>query len=436
MPVFSRSNALAPLLKYRAGTKSKKTNDLFPFTSSQLAARIGIPLKPSIILIRWPVVIICSYLLLYPSAPYLPESFFHAFILLYITSNVALYFLDDEWFVSWSFYYPLVITDTIVLTLSLIINGRAETDFYLTFFLLIIVSCIFENVKLRTAVSLLAPIIYVALLLQSGERIDPGVYLRLPFLFVVALFYGYFTQFIRTEKALREDAEKRNQGKKEMLDIVSHEFRTPLNLIGGYAQALKSKTLGEITQEQEHALAKILSQAENLLYLVNSVLDLTRIEAGELSVERETINIPEYLEDMRLRYEVSLDKPVSLKWSFASDLPAINSDRSKLTMILQNLINNAIKFTEKGTVQVSARRAADKKGVEFEIADTGIGIPKEALPIIFEKFRQADSSSTRVHGGVGLGLHIVYVFTELLGGSIEVESEPGHGAVFTLWLPT
>jgi signal transduction histidine kinase len=426
---------MATLLKHRVRIQSKKIGDFLPTSSSQLAARLGLPLKPSIILIRWPVVIICSYLLFHPSTRYLPESFFHAFILLYVISNVALYFLDDEWFVSWSFYYPLVITDTIVLTLSLIINGRAETDFYFTFFLLIIISCILEDAKLRAASSLLAPVIYLGLRFQSGENIDPGIYLRLPFLFVVSLFYGYFTQFIRTEKALREDAEKRNQGKKEMLDVVSHEFRTPLNLIGGYAQALRSKTLGELTKEQEHALAKILGQSENLLYLVNSVLDLTRIEAGQMSVEREVIELPEYLREMRLRYETPLDKPVSLKWSVASDLQAISSDRAKLTIILQNLINNAIKFTEEGTIHVSARRTEDKKGVEFEIADTGIGIPKEAVPLIFDKFRQADSSSTRVHGGVGLGLHIVYVFTELLGGSIDVETGLGHGSIFTLWLP-
>ena len=421
--------------KHRTRIKAQKTGDFLPFNSSHAAARLGLPLKPSIILIRWPVVIIASYLLLYPSTRYLPESFFHAFILLYVISNVALYFLDDPWFGSWSFYYPLVITDTLVLTMSLIINGRAETDFYFTFFLLIIASCILEDAKLRAAVSLLAPVVYLGLRFQSGENIDPSIYLRLPFLFVVSLFYGYFTQFIRTEKALREDAEKRNQGKKEMLDIVSHEFRTPLNLIDGYAQALKSKTLGELTKEQERALAKILGQSENLLYLANSVLDLTRIEAGQMSVEREVIELPEYLREMRLRYETPLDKPVLLKWSVASDLPAISSDRGKLTIVLQNLINNAVKFTEEGTIHVAARRAGDKRGVEFEIADTGIGIPKEALPIIFDKFRQADSSSTRVHGGVGLGLHIVYVFTDLLGGSIDVETEPGHGSIFTLWLP-
>ena len=347
--------------------------------------------------------IICSYLLLNRSASYLPESFFHAFIFLYVLSNVALYFLDERRLASWSFYYPLVIADTIVLTFSPIINGRAETDFYLTFFLLILVSCIFEDERVRAVVSLLAPVIYSALLFNSGQTFDSSVYLRFPFLLVVAFFYGYFTQFIRTERTLREDAEKRMQGKKEMIAVVSHEFRTPLNVIGGYAQALKAKSLGEVTEDQEKALTKILAQTENLIHLVNSVLDITRVEAGELSVQHEPIKLPEYLQEVRRRYEFPQEKPVSLQWSFSSDLPTISSDRAKLTMILQNLINNALKFTEAGSVHVSAQPSSDKKTVEIAIAGTGIGIPKEALPIIFEKFRQADNSSTRSYGGVGLG---------------------------------
>ncbi len=412
----------------------EQTIELLPFASEKVAARFGMPLKPSVILIRWPVVIICSYLLLYPSEQYLPELFFQAFILLYVASNVALYFVDEKGFTSWAFYYPLVITDTIVLTLSLIINGYAETDFYLTFFLLIIVSCIFEDAKLRAVVAILAPVIYAGLLFRSSQNIHPSVFLRLPFLFVISLFYGYFTQFIRTEKALREEAEQRIRGRKEALDIVSHEFRTPLNLIGGYAQALKDKTLGDINSQQDAALAKILRQSDNLLHVVSSVLDLARIEAEELVVQRESIVLATFLEELKTNYE-TLEKAVSMRWSWPADLPAIQCDRAKLTIILQNLINNAIKFTDRGHIEVSARQTADKKGVEIAVADSGIGIPKEALPIIFEKFRQADSSSTRVHGGVGLGLHIVKVFTELIGGSIAVKSEPGQGSTFTLSLP-
>jgi signal transduction histidine kinase len=206
-------------------------------------------------------------------------------------------------------------------------------------------------------------------------------------------------------------------------------------LVSGYAQALKSKTLGEVTEEQEQALGKIIRQSDNLLQIVNSILDLTRIEAEDLSLQQEEILLPEYLQEMKLNYEVILDKPLALQWSFSPDLPTIVSDRAKLTIVLQNLINNAIKFTDQGSIQIFARWRADKKAVAIDIVDTGVGIPKEALSIIFDKFRQADSSSTRVHGGVGLGLHIVKVFTEILGGTIAVKSELHKGSTFTLILP-
>jgi signal transduction histidine kinase len=416
--------------------KSAKDIHLFSFDSSQPSARLGMPVKATVVLIRWPVVIVCAYLLLYPSFHYIPPPVLYGFILVYVASNVALYFIGEEHFSSPSFYYPIVVSDTIVLTLSLIINGNVEADFYLTYFLLIIICCIFEDPKILTGISVLAPLFYALLLFRSADSIHPSVFLRLPFLFVVSLFYGYFAQLIRVQRVLEQEAEQRIQGKKEVLDVVSHEFRTPLNLISGYAQALRSKTLGGITDEQEQALGKILQQSDNLLYLVNSVLDLTQIEAGEVPLQREEIILPEYLQEMKLNYEVTLDKPLALRWSFSSDLPTILSDKAKLSVILHNLINNAIKFTDQGSIEVSARCRTDRKAVEINVADTGVGIPKEAFLTIFEKFRQVDSSATRVHGGVGLGLYLVKAFTELLGGSITVKSEPNHGSTFTVLLPT
>ncbi|MBI2182712.1 MAG: HAMP domain-containing histidine kinase, partial [Deltaproteobacteria bacterium] len=218
-------------------------------------------------------------------------------------------------------------------------------------------------------------------------------------------------------------------------DIVSHELRTPLNLIGGFAQVLKDRSLGEVNAKQEEALSKILRQSDNLLSTVNSVLDMARIEAGELSVVLQEIRLPDVFQELRVYYDAILGKPVSMRWLIPSELPTIRSDKAKLTIVLQNLINNAIKFTDHGQIEISARHFAEKKSVEIEVKDSGIGIPKEALPVIFEKFRQADNSSTRNYGGVGLGLHIVKAFTEALGGSVAVASQPGRGSTFTLSLP-
>lgn len=414
---------------------TSKTIHLFPFTSSQLAARFGMPLKPSVILLRWPVVIVCAYLLLYPAVEYLPAALSHVFIILYVASNVALYFVAEEKFANWSFYYPFVVTDTIVLTLSLTMNGYAETNFYITCFLLIIASCIVDDAKLRAVASVLASVIYTALLLQSLAAPHPSVFLRIPFLFVVSLYYGYFTQFVRTEKTLRQEAEQRSRGQKEILDVLSHELRTPLSVIGGYAQALQHGTMGEVNPGQHKALAAIVRHSDNLLTLVNSLIDLTRIQSSELAISQEDVALGQYLDELRLNYEYDFGKPVTLRWSVPPDLPVIKSDRIKLNIVLKNLINNAIKFTHEGEVRISVACSPDKKLVEFQVADTGIGIPESELSLIFEKFHQADRSATRPYDGLGLGLYIVKAFTDVVGGQIKVESEIDRGSTFTLSLP-
>ncbi len=393
------------------------------------------PLKPSVILLRWPVVIVCAYLLLYPAVEYLPTALSHVFIILYVASNVALYFVGEEKFATWSFYYPFVVTDTIVLTLSLTMNGYAETNFYITCFLLIIASCIVDDAKLRAVASVLASLIYTALLLQSTGPLHPSVFLRIPFMFVVSLYYGYFTQFVRTEKTLRQEAELRSRGQKEILDVLSHELRTPLSVIGGYAQALQHGTMGEVNPGQHKALAAIVRHSDNLLTLVNSLIDLTRIQSSELSITQEDVALGEYLDELRLNYEYDIGKPVTIRWSVPPDLPVIKSDRIKLNIVLKNLINNAIKFTEAGEVRISVACSPDKRTVEFQVVDTGIGIAESELSQIFEKFHQVERTSTRNYDGLGLGLYIVKVFTDVVGGQIEVDSEIGRGSTFTLSLP-
>ncbi len=411
------------------------TINLVPFTSARMAARFGMPLKPSVILLRWPVVIVCAYLLLYPQENYLSVLLSHVSIILYVASNVGLYFMGEEKFATWSFYYPLVVADTIVLTMSLLVNGYADANFYVTFFLLIIASCIIDDAKLRAVASIVASAIYAVIVWQSGEGVHTSVFLRIPFLFVISLYYGYFTQFIRADKTLRTEVEQKSEAQKEILDVLSHELRTPLNLIGGYVESLKNGVWGTVNPEQNKALEVIVAQSGNLMTLVNSLVDLTGIESSELSIKQEEIALGDFLRDMRLKYEYDLEKPVTLRWSIPPDLPVIKSDKGKLTIVLQNLINNAIKFTHKGEIRIAAGSSAGGKNFTFQVADTGIGVPESQLPHIFEKFYQVDRTSSRNFEGLGLGLYIVKLFTDVLGGKIEVDSEVNRGSTFTLTLP-
>lgn len=232
-----------------------------------------------------------------------------------------------------------------------------------------------------------------------------------------------------------EELERANRVKDEFLSVVSHELRTPLTVIMGFTGMVREQLLGEVNPEQDKALAMVTQRSTELLGLINSIMEATKIETGAAGTESQVFDLNDFLDHLRSLYDIPLSKGLTLRWDYPVHLPSVRLDSTKLKHILQNLIDNAIKFTEKGHVAVSARYLASSPAIEFKVADTGIGIPKEAIPIIFEKFRQVDSSERRAYGGVGLGLFIVKKFTYLLGGKVEVESTPGVGSTFTLTLP-
>ena len=230
--------------------------------------------------------------------------------------------------------------------------------------------------------------------------------------------------------------EQANRVKEDFLSVMSHELRTPLNVISGYTKLVHEGMMGEVNAEQRKALDKIGRHANELLFMVNSIMNATKIEAGALTVERHEFLMSGLLDEIQLLYDYPRGKKVNLEWDYPDDLPSLHSDSDKIKHILQNLINNALKFTGRGSVTVSARQVGDEAEVELTVADTGIGISPEDLPTIFERFRQIDSSKTRAHGGVGLGLHIVKTFTEILGGKIRVASSLGRGSTFTITFPS
>ena len=242
-------------------------------------------------------------------------------------------------------------------------------------------------------------------------------------------------QLLEQTRAQAMELEKSNKIKDEFLGVMSHELRTPLNIIMNYSEALKIGAFGAITPDQEKGTEKISVQASQLLSLINGILEITKIESGTASVQADRFDLAEFMSEVKSDYMLPLEKNLTLEWDATADLPVISSDRVKLKQILTNLINNAIKFTDKGRVMVSARVLADGPTLELRVADTGPGIAVELVPSIFEKFRQIDSATTRNHSGAGLGLYIVKNFVELLGGKIEVQSKVGEGTEFIVRLP-
>jgi len=243
------------------------------------------------------------------------------------------------------------------------------------------------------------------------------------------------SQLFEQTREQAAELEKSNKIKDEFLGVMSHELRTPLNIIMNYSEALRMGTFGEIGPDQVRATDKIRAQASHLLSLINGILEITKIESGTVSVEAHSVDLKSLIAELKSDYMLPADGDVALAWDDTGELPSIITDRLKLKQILTNLINNALKFTEQGSVTVSADVSPEKSRVEIRVSDTGAGIPTELLPFVFDKFRQIDSATTRNYSGAGLGLYIVKNFVRILGGTIDVRSRVGEGSVFTVTFP-
>jgi signal transduction histidine kinase len=217
--------------------------------------------------------------------------------------------------------------------------------------------------------------------------------------------------------------------KSEFIGTMSHELRSPLNVVIGYLDLLADGDVGPLSAEQLRTLERIREHSVQLLELIQETLDVNRLEAGLLPLDLEAFTVREFLDEVKDSIPPDWQKPtVTLNWQLDPAPIVLRTDRAKLKKILRNLVHNALKFTDRGSVTVQA--TADSTWIDFLVSDTGIGISPEALPVIFEMFRQVDGSSTRRHGGVGLGLYIVWQLTRALGGEVRVTSEPSVGSTF------
>ncbi|MBC8068350.1 MAG: hypothetical protein IAG13_08460, partial [Deltaproteobacteria bacterium] len=240
------------------------------------------------------------------------------------------------------------------------------------------------------------------------------------------------------EQRLYQDALERTQAadaaKAEFLSAVSHELRTPLHTVGGYAQLLLSGIPAALSDAQAEDVRLIQAGGRQLLELVNDILDLSMIESGELRLSFASADVGSLVEEIvRIHQPQVRERGVELRADLA-ELPDAVCDRRRIGQILTNLVSNAIKFTERGTIVVRADVIHDGRSVAVAVADTGIGIAADEIGLIFEEYAQAGTISRRKKG-TGLGLAIARAIALAHGGSLSVDSDPGHGSTFILVLP-
>ncbi len=240
----------------------------------------------------------------------------------------------------------------------------------------------------------------------------------------------------RVEGVLRralEEAEANSRAKSSFLANMSHELRTPLNSVIGFANILAKKQVDRVPDREMDYLKRIVANGEHLLALIEDILDLSKIDAQRLEVDREAVDVIEVVEEVVRMLELQAKKKgLDLEMELPETAVPIQADRRRLKQVLLNLTGNGIKFTHEGSVRIRLDTDSEGHPALLEVIDSGIGIPSDQIEEIFSPFHQVDASRTRAFGGSGLGLTISRSLTQLMGFELEVESEPGQGSVFRI----
>lgn len=234
--------------------------------------------------------------------------------------------------------------------------------------------------------------------------------------------------------AAMEKAREADRIKSAFLATMSHELRTPLNSIIGFTGVMLQGLAGPLNPEQHKQMGMVQNSARHLLSLINDVLDISKIESGQLNLAKDSFDLRSSIEKIvKIVSPMADKKELELRIDISENTGFIKTDQRRLEQIILNLLNNAVKFTDKGHVSISC--CMENNNYIMSFSDTGIGIKAEEIPGLFQPFHQIDTGLARKHEGTGLGLSICGKLVEMMGGSINVESSPGHGSVFTVHIP-
>jgi PAS domain S-box-containing protein len=242
--------------------------------------------------------------------------------------------------------------------------------------------------------------------------------------------------YIMALEKLNEKLAEADKLKTQFLATMSHELRTPLNSIIGFTDIILAGMSGPISQEVREQLEIVSGSSKHLLNLINDILDLSRIESGRLELTVTTFTLEDIIQEVvKIHSPMAKEKSLQISYDIQPDLPPITNDKTRIKQILMNLVNNAIKYTQEGSVNLEAHLSRNNHLVLIMVKDTGIGISQENVKDIFQAFKQLDSGSTRRYEGAGLGLYLSKKLVDLLGGEISVKSEKHKGSVFTVSFP-
>ncbi len=408
------------------------------------------------LLLRYLFIIGAAYLLIFQAPLATLSPAVAGMIAAALASNVALSLVPGQYVFAWYVEAPVLIADTLWVSWALHATGSAGQDFFLLYSFVLFLAVLSESTIMILLGSTLVSVASVYFGSDGNMYTTPQL-LRIVFFYIVALFYGHALTEIRRERRradrgfawareleakvaerteelrrLYDESLAASRVKTELMANMSHELRTPLHVILGYAEML---TDWNANADCEPMIRGIREAARAQLELIEGVLALGKLESGKMPVVDEVVSLDRFIAALQARERLPVTPGVVLRWEIPPGLPVVVTDPVKLAAVVDNLVNNAIKFTTKGSVAIRVRDLPGVEQVEFQVEDTGPGIAGEHLAKIFEPFHQLAAPASAANGGVGLGLTIVWQYTELLGGEVKVCSEVGRGTTFAVTFP-
>ena len=354
------------------------------------------------------------------------------FFMLVVTS-ISIYYYPD--------YFPRrlfsITLDVAAASTIIYYSGGTTSPAFLLYIWLLSSNAIRFGEREVIASQILSIIGYLFVFIYSIDSLEHPIQVLFQTLTLI-IFPIYLYKLMRMKDNAKELAEAANRTKSDFLANMTHELRTPLNAVIGYTELVKDDAESAKHTGYIKDLDKIIISSKQLLNMIDSILDISKIEAGKMDVYITDCNLPALLDDIvAMSNQACIKNNVTLKLNFDPMLTTVQTDENKLRQSILNILSNAIKFTKDGVIDFSVKHFQKNASnwLSVTISDTGIGMTKEQCIRVFSPFTQADSSSTRNYGGTGLGLSITKSFCDILGGTIQLESQMGKGTTVILEIP-
>jgi signal transduction histidine kinase len=402
-------------------------------TAPERAEDRSMSMAQAVLLLRWVLIIATSYLVVFSRELGQGQTSAALFVAAYFASNVLLTELLPRFRSPYAFDVCVVLLDTVMVSVGLTLTGTGQSEFYVVFFLVLFLSALTERLGLIVMAAAMMSIAHLyteSQLVGTSTLLSPAYLLRVPFLFVVALFFGNLVQDARGRE--REAHAAREQARRmEILSGVSHDLKNPLGVIQSLATLLLEGDAGRLNGPQMDLVRRIHASTRHVITFALNIIDAARIDAGRLVLHRAPVDLLDFVEDALLLTRSAAElKGLTLQWFVEPGMPQALIDPGQMERVISNLVGNAVKFTPAGgQISLSVRRSGDQLGLCVQ--DTGLGIAPNDLPTIFEQYRRRNDRSD----GSGLGLFIVKAIVEAHGGAVSIDSTAGRGTTVSVQLP-